>query len=67
MAEALITPVVKGDETPDLEIRYENDCLEFRLNGKLLFAGDWTGNFKEVFKRALEIWDTEEEELKEKS
>jgi len=60
MAEALITPVVKGDATLELEIRLEDDVLEFRLNGKLVFAGDWEGNFKEVFKRALKIWNGEE-------
>lgn len=60
MGEALITPVVKGDETLELEIRYEDDVLEFLLKGKLVFAGDWEGNFKDLFKRALEIWDTEE-------
>ena len=33
----------------DLEIRYENDVLDFYVNGKKLFSGDWTDNFLEVF------------------
>jgi hypothetical protein len=37
-----------GNEA-DLEIRYENDVLEFYMNGKKLFSGDWAGNFMLVF------------------
>jgi len=37
------------DSEADLEIRYENDVLEFYVNGKKLFSGDWTDNFLEVF------------------
>jgi len=37
------------DSEADLEIRYENDVLDFYVNGKKLFSGDWTDNFLEVF------------------
>jgi len=37
------------DSEADLEIHYENDVLEFYVNGKKLFSGDWTDNFLEVF------------------
>jgi len=37
------------DSEADLEIHYENDVLEFYVNGKKLFSGDWTNNFLEVF------------------
>lgn len=61
MDEALITIVVpaKGDtgNGVELEIRNVGDVLEFRLAGKLVFSGDWTNNFLEIFKRALEIWE----------
>jgi hypothetical protein len=37
------------DSEADLEIRYENDVLDFYVNGKKLFSGDWADNFLEVF------------------
>ena len=48
--EAIITDVVIPDEEDngELEIRYTSDVLEFRLNGKLVFSGDWQGNFHTV-------------------
>ena len=62
--EAIITDVVIPDEEDngELEIRYTSDVLEFRLNGKLVFSGDWQGNFHGLFKRALAIWRFEEGE-----
>jgi len=59
MDEALITQVIvsKKDGEKELEIRLEDDiCISFRLDGKILFSGDYT-NFAEVFKRALKIWE----------
>ena len=60
MDEALITIVVipeEGNENGDsLEVRNAGDVLEWRLNGRLLFRGDWDGNFLELFKRAIELW-----------
>jgi len=38
-----------SDIEADLEIHYENDVLEFYVNGKKLFSGDWTNNFLQVF------------------
>lgn len=56
--ESLLTEVVITDEDNKvLEVRNVGEVLEFYLNGKLLFSGDWTGNFMKVFKRALELWE----------
>ena len=62
--EAIITDVVIPDKEDNgkLEIRYTSDVLEFYLNGKLVFSGDWQGNFNGLFKRALAIWGFEEGE-----
>jgi len=43
----IVIPNVNSEA--DLEIRYEDDVLEFYVNGKKLFSGDWTNNFLEVF------------------
>ena len=61
--EALITPVVESDEgdNSELQIRYTSDVLEFYLNGKKIFSGDWSGNFEPLFKRALKLWGTKME------
>ena len=62
--ESIITIVVPAKDDDgngiELEIRNVGDVLEFRLKNKLIFAGDWTNNFQEVFKRALELWDEKE-------
>lgn len=63
MDESLITLVV-DEKKPDkdaveLEIRQIGDVLVFYLDRKKIFAGDWSGNFLEVFKRALKLWDEE--------
>ena len=64
MDESLITIVVdekKPDEDGvELEIRLSDDVLIFYLDHKKMFAGDWSGNFLEVFKRALKLWDQDE-------
>lgn len=57
--EALITIVVPAKDSEndvELEIRNIGDVLEFYLDGKKIFSGDWFGNFQQVFKRALELW-----------
>jgi hypothetical protein len=43
--------IVSNDDEDDvdLEIRYLNDVLEFYVNGKKVFSGDWTSNFMQVF------------------
>jgi hypothetical protein len=43
----------------ELEIQYDTDVLDFYLDGRLLLGGDWLGNFRQVFARALEIWPAE--------
>jgi len=43
----IVIPNVNSEA--DLEIHYEDDVLEFYVNGKKLFSGDWTNNFLEVF------------------
>lgn len=57
MDEALITIVVSKDDTVTLEVRNVGDVLEWRINGKLIFSGDWSNNFLELFKRAIELWE----------
>jgi len=62
--EALITRVVlpKSHNDAELEIRCDtdNDVMLFLVNGKEVFGSDWSNNFLQLFKRALEIWDSEE-------
>jgi len=55
--EAIITEVCIGDNNGELQIRYSDDVLEFYLDGKEIFGGDWTNNFANIFKRALELWE----------
>ena len=45
-----------GGEEAELAITYEDDVLEFSLDGQTLFSGDWESNFFHVFKRALFLW-----------
>ena len=61
--EALITEICSptDNETHELTIRYKDDVLRFFIDNKEVFTGDWTGNFLEVFKRALKLWDSKEE------
>jgi hypothetical protein len=41
--------VPESDETHTLTVRcYEMDVVEFWLDGKKVFSGDWSGNFKAV-------------------
>ena len=64
MDESLITEVIIPDENKDAELEIKNvgNILEWRINGNLIFSGDWDGNFLEVFKRAIELWDNEAKE-----
>jgi len=61
MDESLVTQVTVGDDEVELEIRLADDIvLQFKLDGKEVFSGDWQDNLMKVFKRALELWgDTE--------
>jgi len=63
LKEAIKNIVVNPEDGHEieLEILYEADVLDFNLNGKKLFSGDYSGNFKKVFKRALEIWGEPDE------
>lgn len=61
MYESIITLVCLPDEDKEqeLEIRNIGNVLEFYLNHKKVFGGDWSGNFQEIFKRALKLWESE--------
>ena len=62
MREALITEVMQPDEN-EHELRIEltdNDTLDFYIDNKLIFSGDWTDNFLSLMERALKIWKEEE-------
>jgi hypothetical protein len=56
--EGLVTRVVlpNSDDDAELTITFQNDVVEFHVNGKLVFSGDWTANFQEVFEVALKKW-----------
>ncbi len=58
MKESIITLAVDPSNEIDeeLDVEYNEDVLTFRYQGKEVFSGDWTNNFREVFLRALEIW-----------
>jgi len=64
MDEALITEIALPDseEKAELEMRNIGDVLEWRVNGNLIFSGDWRGNFLEIFMRAIKLWPSEIEE-----
>ena len=62
MREALITEVMQPDGK-EHELRVEatdNDTLDFYIDNKLIFSGDWSGNFLPSIERALKIWKVEE-------
>ena len=43
--------VVKSDsEDHEIEVRWEegSDVIDFYLDGKQVFGGDWTSNFKKI-------------------
>ena len=57
MDRGLHVPVVvesKGNDS-DLEIRWNqgDNVVNFYLDGKLVFRGDWDGNFKQLFECLL--------------
>jgi hypothetical protein len=58
--EAIITDVlIPNSETAsrlEIVINGNLDVIEFWLDGKLLFSGDWAGNLKEFFAKALDKW-----------
>jgi len=58
-----ITTIVTSieDKNVELRIEYEDDVLEFYLSDELIFAGDWTNNFKEVCRKLSAIIDTAEQ------
>jgi len=57
MDKGIHTPVVvKGDsEDHEVEVRWEegNDVIDFYLDGKQVFGGDWTSSFKKLFEALL--------------
>jgi hypothetical protein len=58
MKESIKIEVIKKDDDNEhpLEIECDGDVLEFILDGKSIFEGDYSGNFAKLFQRALEIW-----------
>jgi len=49
--KAVVTTVLAktDDDEHDLRIDYESDTIAFLLDGKEVFSGDWTNNFRKVF------------------
>lgn len=60
MKESIMTMVLDSDSSQsvekELEIIYEDGTLLFVLDQQPLFSGDWAGDFRLIFKRALELW-----------
>jgi len=57
MDKGIHTPVVlQGNpDNHEIEVRWEegSDVIDFYLDGKQVFGGDWTGNFKKLFEALL--------------
>jgi len=60
MKESIKTTVVVEDDEKELEICLDWDVIHVYIDGKKIFSADWSDNLKEVFERALELWDFEE-------
>lgn len=60
MKEALKTDVLidieGGSVGGELTVEYEGDTLQFLLDGRPMFGGDWSANFLPLFKRCLHMW-----------
>jgi hypothetical protein len=52
------TKVVVPDVDVDVDLEVvclkDDDVLEFYLDGKKVFSGDWSGNFRKLFEILLE-------------
>ena len=58
MKESIKTPVLDDDGyEKELEICLDDDVIDVFIDGKKIFSTDWSNNLKEVFERALEIWN----------
>lgn len=57
--ESIYVPVNGSDDAEHtLEIRLlDGIAIQLLLDGKEICSGDWDGNFKVVFERALKIWE----------
>ena len=51
----ILVVVAGSDSESDLEVRWNegDNVVNFYLDGKLVFSGDWDGNFKQLFKCLL--------------
>lgn len=45
----------EGEAVLDIEY-HGNDVLTFYLDGKEIFAGDWSSNFAKLFQKALDLF-----------
>ena len=45
-----------GKDEAELEIVYEDDVVEIKLDGILICSGDWEGNLDGLFQEALEVF-----------
>jgi len=57
-SKSVITTIVtpEDDDEHTLEMRYQDDVLEFYVDGKKRFSGDWIGNFRAVFWDAIDYF-----------
>lgn len=54
------TTVVVEDGDVGFEIEYEDNVISIILDGKKLCSGDWDGNLKQVFKKAIELFEEDD-------
>ena len=60
--EAIITEIcLPNDDREGIElilvVDEDADVAELRVDGKIICSGDWSGNFKKLFAKALKKWD----------
>ena len=47
------------DTVAELMVDTENDVFSISMKGLKVMSGDYSGNLRQVFQRALEIWKVE--------
>ena len=60
MKYTIKTEVFVGEKEAPLRVVFEDDVVIFELDGKEVFAGDWTENFFEIFCRGIGNWPRRE-------
>lgn len=66
MIEKLDTEIIKPDIEGtilhfEIAIETYENLIHIYLDGELVGSGDWNGNIKEFFERAVELWGNVDE------